>query len=145
MVSMEFLYQCAEYARRATIEAEQLSMQPVRISVTETLLAYAKLPFSSTGGIDPARVGHVYHMDRGSSVLEGMRVCVSGKMGRSVCATVTVVLSLSCFGLFSAAQTVPAFVWGSGDYINHPARHAGLQTSYEVIFFTFITCSVHLT
>ena len=96
-------------------------------------------------GIDPARVGHVFTLERGSSVLEGMRVCVSGKMGRTVCATLTAVLSLSCFGPFSAAQTVPAFVWGSGDYINHPAHHAGLQTSYEVRIFTVIICSVHLT
>ena len=102
-------------------------------------------PVTGLEPIDPARVGQVSAMDRGSPVLEGMRVCVSGKMGRSVCATATAVLSLSCFGLFSAAQTVPAFVWGSGDYINHPAHHAGLQTSYEVTFCTFIICLVHLT
>ena len=45
--------------------------------------------------------------------------------------------ALTAFLLFAvpaicSLQTLPALLWGSGDYINHPSQQLGLQASYEV-------------
>lgn len=52
------------------------------------------------------------------------------------------VLLLCLVPAFSSVQTLPAFVWGSGDYVNHPSQQLGLQASYEVYSSTFLTNAV---